>query len=88
MGCSMASMWAAFIPEKEETRPIKAAFGILAKLAPVVAEVDFFNSKASVCRRSGDTFVSEMVITYKPFVEETDFDEINVEVQYITPKDK
>ncbi|MEE9293529.1 MAG: hypothetical protein V3W34_00990 [Phycisphaerae bacterium] len=66
MALGMCGMAGSFLPDQEETRPIKTVFSLLARLAPVVAEINFYSSKASMSHFTGDGWVSRTKMTYKP----------------------
>ncbi len=61
-----------FLPPSEELRPVRTVFTLLARLAPVVAKIDFYSSQASTCRFTGDGWKHELVVTYKPPVVSAD----------------
>ncbi|MCH7527782.1 MAG: hypothetical protein IID39_10130 [Planctomycetes bacterium] len=81
MACAMGGMWSTFIPENEGTRPIKAIFGMMGRLSPVLAEIDFFSSTSSVCTFSDGMWRGRSVTTYKPLPAKT----IEIEVEKLVP---
>lgn len=64
----MLGMAGGMMPDSPETRPARTAFMLMARLAPVAAQVDFFRSSASVGHFVGDGWTIEAVINYKPYV--------------------
>ena len=63
---AMAGMFGSFIPDKPETRPAKAMIGILGRLSPAVAQIDFLSSSATVCTFDGQAWTTTQVTNYKP----------------------
>jgi hypothetical protein len=55
-----------FIPDEPQARPVKAIFGTLGRLGPVLAEIDFFSSSSSVTTFQDGVYRSKAVLTYKP----------------------
>lgn len=69
MAGGMGAMFTAGMPP-EQGQAAQAVLGILAKLAPVVAAMDFYESTASVTTFDGQTYMTKTVTTYQPFKEE------------------
>ena len=55
----------AFIPDEEETKPIKAVFGMLSKLSPAINEINFYSSSASITEFDGGGWKTRQILTYK-----------------------
>ncbi|UCG33433.1 MAG: hypothetical protein JSU68_02135 [Phycisphaerales bacterium] len=53
------------MPEEEAAQIVRTIFNMLQKLAPVVAQINFYRSKASVCTFDGKIYRSETVTNYK-----------------------
>ncbi len=66
MAMSMTGMMGAMMIQGEGAEPVRAIFGMMAKLGPVVAELDFFNSSSSVTKFDGRRWNSRTVLNYKP----------------------
>ncbi|MFH0982693.1 MAG: hypothetical protein V2A79_14305 [Planctomycetota bacterium] len=62
----MMGLVGTMIPEEPETRPIKAMIGILGRLSPAIAQIDFYSSKASMCTFDGRRWTTQDVMNYKP----------------------
>lgn len=62
MGMSFAS---AMIPDEPKTKPIKSLFGILGRLGPAVAQIDFFSSESSATTFDGKAWRTKAVVTYR-----------------------
>ncbi len=67
MAFGMMPMVMMMIPPSPETKPMRSVFGIMSKLAPVVAELNFERSRSSICRLEGDRWVSQYVVNYKEY---------------------
>jgi tetratricopeptide (TPR) repeat protein len=64
-GMSMAGgMASAMIPEPEAQKIIGRVFGIVAKLAPVAAKIDFYKSSANYCQFDGKKYHTRSVTHY------------------------
>lgn len=64
-GMSMAGgMVSAMIPEPKGQRIVGKIFGIVAKLAPVAAKIDFFKSSAACCQFDGKAYHARKVTHY------------------------
>ena len=63
---SMMGFFAISIPDEPGARPVKAIFSIMAKLAPALAEMDFFRSASSAQTFDGQAWTAKSITTYKP----------------------
>ncbi len=61
----MTGMWSTFMPQTKETEGARVMFGLMQKLAPVVAQLDFFQSEASVTTLEDGAYRTVMVTNYK-----------------------
>lgn len=66
----MGPMIVGMMPDEKELREIKPilmkSFGILAKLSPVLQQIDFYSSEASLTTIEGNEMWTKSVVTYKP----------------------
>jgi hypothetical protein len=53
------------MPEEEGAQIVRTIFGMLQKLAPVVARINFYQSEASVSTFDGRIYRTETVTNYK-----------------------
>jgi len=67
MAFGMIPMAMMMMPQSAETKPLRATLGIMSKLAPVVAELNFERSRSSITRLEGDRWVSKHVVNYKEY---------------------
>jgi hypothetical protein len=66
----MGPMIVGMMPDEEGLREVKPVlmrtFGILAKLSPVLQQIDFYSSEASLTTVRGSEVWTQNVVTYKP----------------------
>ncbi len=65
-------MLGALIPDQPDAKGAKALINTLGRLAPAVAEIDFFSSQASATTFDGKAWRSTTVYTYRPSPKKTD----------------
>ena len=63
---AMMGMFGSFIPDKPETRPLKAMINTMGRLSPAMAQIDFLSSSATVCTFDGQAWTTTQVMNYKP----------------------
>lgn len=69
MAGGMGQMFTAGMPP-EQGQVATAILGMLAKMAPVVAAMDFYESTACVTTFDGQKYMTKTVVTYEPYKEE------------------
>ena len=67
MAFGIMPMAMMMMPQSAETKPLRVMLGIMSKLAPVVAELNFERSRSSITRLEGDRWVSKHVVNYKEY---------------------
>jgi len=64
--CMMAHMFTGMLGDQKEVQPLKLMFGILSRLGPVFAQLNFFESTVTEFTFKGDVGVGRSIVTYKP----------------------
>ena len=62
---AVGGMLSQTIADKEAAKAVQSMMAMIHRLAPVVAQIDFFSSQASYCTFDGLAWKMEMVTTYK-----------------------
>ena len=63
----MAPMGLMMIQPSPETTQLRSVLGMMGKLAPVLAELNFERSRSSICRLEGDRWVSRRIVNYQEY---------------------
>jgi hypothetical protein len=68
MGLQMMQMTAMFIPMTPENAPLRSLFGVLSRLAPAAARMDFMLSESSAAEWQGNGWTLLTKTTYREYV--------------------